>query len=381
MDKKISELFDYGEGIELTGETPHFDPAEIRAMTLERLHPKHRVHAVRKTARTLLFAAVIASLLGATAFALGLSIHRQRQEEIRSKLRIDENHVEDYVEYPVPEEPQEAPAEGATLLSTMNDGEFQRLWVLLSGVTPEMIDSIAASEQVDWDETPLGLEDHRYRWVVCTLDGESFFDTDTVAGHSIREGYDAESQTLTLRAWVLLEDLPEGEPVSLRFVLADFIDYDDGHSEVDMVGELGSVEVRRTGQTTRSLWFPEPIPFENPELGGSGEFLGVEISATGLNWYLRHDGMDQMYRPRSFATEEERLAYREFEISWLHAIEAVERDATLNFADGSTRDLLVPLRTELMQGMVKDICGFGNSTIDITQAVSVTIGGVTIPFA
>ena len=381
MIRKISEMFDDGEGILLTGEPGPFEAEEIRAMTMQKIHRSGGARALRKTTRTILLAAVIASLLGVTAFALGLSIHRQRQEEIRDQMKIDENHVEDYVEYTVPGTPEELPTEGATLLSAINDGEFQQVWVVLNGVTPEMIDSIAACEQTDREGTPLGPDEHRYRWVVWTMDGEHFGDTDTVAGHSIREGYDAESQTLTLRAWVLLDELPaDGSPVELHFQLVDCIDYGNGYSDAELVCNLGSVEVCRTGQTTRTLWFSEPIPFENTEKGGQGEFLGVEISATGVNWILRHDGMEQMYQPHDFATEEERQAYNEMERSWIRATEAVERGATLNFADGSSRSGLVPLRSELVDGAVKDLCSFGDSTIDVNQVVSVTIGGKTIPF-
>lgn len=382
MTRKISEMFDGGDEILLPGEACPFDAEEIQAMTLQKIHRRSGTRALRKTARTILLAAVIAGLLGVTAFALGLSIHRQRQEEIRQQLKIDENDVEDYVEFPVPEEPEAAPAEGATLLSTMNDGEFQQVWVVLNGVAPEMIDSIAACEQVDRDGTPLGPDDHRYLWVHWTLDGESYGETDTVAGHSIREGYDAETQTLTLQACVLLDNLPaDGTSVELRFQVLDFIDYGSkGYTDAELVCDLGSVEIQRTAQTTRTLWFPEPIPFENPEQGGEGEFLGVEISATGVNWILRYDGMEEIFRPHEFATEEERLAYCEWERSWLLAIEAVERTATVNFADGSSRSGLVPLASQRTDGAVKDLCSFGRDTIDVNQVVSVTIGGETIPF-
>ena len=57
----------------------------------------------------------------------------------------------------------------------------------------------------------------------------------------------------------------------------------------------------------------------------------------------------------------------------------MERGATLNFADGSSRGWLLPLSSQRSDGVVKDMCSFGAATIDPDQAVSVTIGGVTIP--
>ena len=380
MIRKISEMFDGSEG-GLPLETPPFDAEEICALTLRKIQPRRRSVKLRRRVRSLLLVAAIVCLLGASAYALGISIHRQRQEEIRSELQIDEHHVEDYVEYPVPEEPAEMPTEGATLLSAINDGQFQQIWVLLSGVTPEQIEGIVSCEQTDRDGSALGPEDHRYRWIDWTMDGEHFGDTDTVAGHSIREGYDEESRTLTLRAWVLLDELPEdGSSVELHFWLYDCIDYGGrGYSDAELVCDLGSVRVGRTGQTLRTFWFAEPIPFENEETGGRGEFLGVEIHATGLNWLLRHDDMEQMYCSHDFSSEEERQAYLELERSWIRAIDELERGATLNFADGSSRGWLLPLSSQRSDGVVKDMCSFGDATIDPDQAVSVTIGGVTVP--
>ena len=251
---------------------------------------------------------------------LALAIYRQRQEELRQELQIDENKVEDYVEYPVAQEPEEVSGSGATLLSTMNDGEFQRIWVVLNGMTPEMIQQLEHTEQVDWEGRKLPANGHRYCWIRATLDGESFFDAMSL---NFQDGYDPESQTLTTECAIPLDELEEGRKVTLTFVMMDTIDYEMDHSEGELVCELGSVEAERTGQSIRTVWFPEPVPFENGAYG-KGVFLGAEISAAGVNWILRHDGVSQMYRPRSFANEEERLAYSEMELSWITVIEEVE---------------------------------------------------------
>ena len=330
----------------------------------------------KKRIITFALAAALILALGTVSYAIGVSIHRQRQEELREQMQIDENQVTDYVEYPVAEEPEDAPAEGVTLLSTMNDGEFQRVWVVINGVTPEMIERLESSEQVDWEGQPLPANGHRYCIIYATMDGESYFDAITPL--HFRDGYDPESQTLTTECAILLDELEQGQKVTLRFVMADTIVYEMDHSEGELVSELGSVEVERTSQAVRTVWFPEPVSFENG-VYGKGEFLGAEISASGVNWILRHDGVSQMYRSHEYADDAERQAYQELEQSWLAAIEEVERTASVNFSDGTSREVGLPMSSSKPEGdTVKDICLFGRGTIDINQVISITIGGKTI---
>ena len=356
---------------EYISESAVFRPASIQES------PERIVHMKKKRIITFALAAALILALGTVAYAIGVSIHRQRQEELREQLQIDENQVTDYVEYPVAEEPEKAPVEGVTLLSAMNDGEFQRFWVVINGVTPEMIARLESSEQVDWEGQPLPANGHRYCIIYATMDGESYFDS--MSHFHVRDGYDPESQTLTTECAIPLHELEQGQKVTLRFVMADCIDYEMDHSEAELVCELGSVEVERTGQAIRTVWFPEPVSFENGTYG-KGEFLGAEISASGVNWILRHDGVSQMYRSHEFADDAERLAYLELEQSWLAAIEEVERTAAVNFSDGTSREVGLPLSSSKPEGgIVKDSCLFGSGTINLDQVVSITIGGKTFP--
>ena len=341
--------------------------------------PERIVRMGKKRIITFALAAALILALGVTAYAIGVSIYRQRQEELREQLQIDENQVTDYVEYPVVEEPEKAPVEGVTLLSSMNDGEFQRFWVVINGVTPEMVARLESAEQVDWEGQALPANGHRYCIIYATMDGESFFDA--MSHFHVRDGYDPESQTLTTECAIPLHELEQGQKVALRFVMAECIDYEMDHSEAELVCEFGSVDVERTGQAVRTVWFPEPVSFENGAYG-KGEFLGAEISASGVNWILRHDGVSQMYRSHEFADEAERQAYLDLEQSWLAAIEEVERTAEVHFADGSSREVGLPLSsTKPEDDTVKDTCLFGDGTINLDQVVSITIGGKTFPAA
>ncbi len=339
--------------------------------------PEKIVYMSKKRIITLALAAALILALGTVAYAIGISIHRLRQEELREQLQIDENQVTDYVEYPVVEELEKSPVEGVTVLSTMNDGEFQRVWVVINGVTPEMIERLEFSEQVDWEGQALPANGHRYCFIYATIDGESYFDA--MNPLQFRDGYDPDSQTLTTECAIPLLELEQVQKVVLRFVMAETIDYELDHSEVELLYELGSVEVENTGQAVRIIWFPEPVSFKNGTYG-KGEFLGAEISASGVSWIIRHDGVSQMYRGHGFPDDAERRAYQELEQSWLAAIEGVERTAVLHFADGSSREVGLPLSSSQPEGdIVKDICPIGQGTINVNQVVSITIGGKTFP--
>lgn len=80
----------------------------------------------RMLLRICLAAAVAAALLTVTAYA-AVSIHTRRRQEIRQNMNIDASNTESYVEYA-------ADDGGVTLLSAINDGEFQRVYVNISPV-------------------------------------------------------------------------------------------------------------------------------------------------------------------------------------------------------------------------------------------------------
>ena len=89
---------------------------------LERSAPTQ--HALNKrTLRVILIAAVLAALLAACG--IGYSIHQRRQQELRENLKIEENNVTSYKEY---ESQPQSDASGVTLLSTVNDGELQKVF-------------------------------------------------------------------------------------------------------------------------------------------------------------------------------------------------------------------------------------------------------------
>ena len=63
----------------------------------------------RNLGRTLLIAAIISAFFAVSAFAIGYSIHRQRQQELREKYHVDQTGTDSYVEYPLPENNSDVP--------------------------------------------------------------------------------------------------------------------------------------------------------------------------------------------------------------------------------------------------------------------------------
>lgn len=97
---------------------------------------KQRSYGTGNVWRTVLIAAVISVFFAVSAFAIGYSIHRQRQQELRERLDIDRNNVSSYVEYPVPEETETGTEPSVTLLSVSVNAERVDLFFNVTNAEP-----------------------------------------------------------------------------------------------------------------------------------------------------------------------------------------------------------------------------------------------------
>ena len=415
MNKRISQLFDYGGEIEVAADRVPFDPKEIRKMTMNKIHNRQGKRALRLTGRSLLIAAVIAGLLTITAFAAGLSIHQRRQEEIRESLGIEENHVTDYVEQDTPEEP----GPGVTVLSVINTGSSQGLYLNVSPVEPEEVRDSLIEEETDgvvrslsycvtWNETdmvdtrivtqdwdfaeedliteenmPWGAENYRHP------------SREAVVRKYLEQGYDPETGTLTLQCGIPNEVLDLSGPVTLHLICWEMrarLEPVPGEEGVFRAAEE-SAEIYRdygyftfepvTEHSSRTVWFAEPVEFENPELGGTGRFLGVQLQPTKMYWILDCEAMNTICTPekRRAAFEADPEAYHQLELSWVSLLDRLEREASMSFSDGTVLGQLNGETSHFGQdGWLYDEGWYPDTpTIDIDAVESVTICGVTIP--
>ena len=98
-------------------------------------------NTARKTSKrlfTLALAAALLLALGAAAYAVW-SIHISRQQDLRSDLKIEENNASSYTEYDVTQQEKAGSASSLVLLSAVNDGTEQRIYVDVSPVAKENI--------------------------------------------------------------------------------------------------------------------------------------------------------------------------------------------------------------------------------------------------
>ena len=291
------------------------------------------------------------------AYAIGISIHRQRQEKLRYELQIDENNVTDYVEFAVPEEG--AAEGGLTLLSTMNNGDYQIMFFNISPVSEDMIACLDHENLRDREN-----RDDRVFWPYLYVDGEYY--GILVNLHTLyRDEYDPETQTLTLRASLPNMKFRDNEAVEIRVALG----YTDNYAQIHESASYGPVSIPLTQQRVISVRFPEPVPFENPETGGAGQIIGADIYAEGITWLVTHDDMESVYPVASL----DDLRW----LPWARARDKLELEAQIHFTDGSVRTNLAADRSEYWNGTVYDVYLFHDGTINIDQVVSITIGGQT----
>ena len=76
--------------------------AEVYAPKTMQEGPERIVRMKKKRFLSIVLAAALILALGITAYA-AWSTHAARQEEIKAELKIEENNVSSYAEYPVPE--------------------------------------------------------------------------------------------------------------------------------------------------------------------------------------------------------------------------------------------------------------------------------------
>ena len=100
----------------------------------------------KKRIITLALAAALILALSVAAYAVW-SIHTERQQELKADLKIEENNVSSYMEYTAPDEQ----ASGLVLLSSVNDGQEQHVYVNISPVTKKE----AANSSRSYDQLAL----------------------------------------------------------------------------------------------------------------------------------------------------------------------------------------------------------------------------------
>lgn len=388
MDKRISDIFSYGDDPVFWESCDEISPEEVKALTMRRI----RTRRVGHVSRTLLIAAVIVSLLTVSAIAVGLSIHSRRQEQLRQEMKIDENHVDSYTEFPIPaESATDEESAGVVLLSAIKDSEAETVYVSISPI----------------EEEDLFMED-RFEW---TLDGQSFgavfpvYDNSNIdyapvyneytgeyinmpdeeqRRQAILENYDPETKSGLFKFDFLLDNINTDEPLDIKIyklytnLTPDFTGILETH-EVYESQELGTIHLEPIDASCLCLRYPEPPIFENPDTGGKGRIIGADIYATGVTWIIEHDDMADIYTrddgtpPRLSGDE-----LRELQFSWLSAIENALSGASLQYSGGENVELPGGVIRLKFDGAKLKSPVSTNDTIDLSRIHSLTLLGETV---
>lgn len=330
---------------------------------------KRPKHAAKTARRTILIAAVISAFFAVTAFAIGYSIHQQRQQELRQKMQIDAHQVESYVEYPVPSEGESIGATEAdkitvTLLSSSLSGEFVDLYF---NVSPVELSLAAPNEDC----------------IYCSVDGEYwhfasgvFLDPD----FSYRPGvdtlrpedvmYDTETKTLTMRSFLWSDEVETGGTAEVRVLL-----YPEEK-------EIGRFTIQVPELESRTCLFSQPLRFSSDGMDMTGSVLGVELSPTCMYFIVENEGAELLhYAARGLTwdelTPEEQELYRKSNAAWARAVDRVTR-GTLHMADGTDFEVSGCNSGNYENGLTKWFADWPLQTIDINAVTAITIDGTRI---
>ena len=336
----------------------------------KRIPTRSRAGARTRRIFTLALAAALLLSLGLVAYAVS-SIHAARQQELRSDLYIDENHIGSYVEYDVPEDS----TDGLVLLSAINDGEFQKVYVNVSPVTEDQLSRFPETWHFAWK-----LEGSR-------INGEEWWGTASprlspgrsVSGHEeilaaiLDDSYDVETQTLTLCCEVSDSMIREVQESSgNQSVVLTVSAWDSAAMAEAGVGQVAEwINVQPSfGSVSFSPTEQELVVFDlgnyryhDEESGRELELVSLDLSPTGAVVRLRYDGVEEIYAKR----DQGELT------TWGNVESRAIQTIAVEFSDGSTLTIPGFLADPFENGTVNCYLGW-EQTIDLHNVQRITLG-------
>jgi hypothetical protein len=313
--------------------------------------------------RTILLAAVIAALLGATAYA-GYNINQQRQQELRERLEIEENNISSYSEYSVPSVNDESQYT-VVPLSASSDGEIITVYFNVSPVDEliaQLSDGINIVYHVDGEDG----------WCIAHLmtNDNVRYDPETNSINIEDCMYDPETRTATMSATIYADRHEPGK--SIEITVAEW-----PSDEV-----LGSFTFIAPEDELRTYMFDTPLEFRCEELDVTARVLGLEVSPFSATWLIERPNMDHLYYGTESDWEcinDEQLEHnRHVQGAWVNTEDLYSR-GTLHMADGT--DVEIPgciLGANYENGIDHCHSASWNGSIDINAVVAVTVNGTRV---
>lgn len=338
--------------------------------------PERRIHMGKKRIITFALAAALILALGITAHAVW-SIHIARQQELKADLKIEENNVSSYIEYDVSDETAGA---GVTLLSTVNDGESQRVFIDVSPVEMDVIERFPETIAFAWRLDGMTVNGEDY-WMTATPKLQSDI---SVSGHEaireavLRDAYDESTKTLTLECFVSNNAITQAqaytnsESVHLTVTLGDHqaqADANVGSSAEWLASQecFGSVWFTPTEHEMKYFDF-DGLLYHDNELDKEIEIVGLELTPFSAIWKVHYEGDAAFHTP-----EADQETYE----PWSILEDKVCIEAKLIFSDGSTFSTGGALTCPYENGTVNLFCGWG-SAINIDDVQRIVLSDVVL---
>ena len=333
----------------------------------ERIAPMKKKRLV-----SLALAAALILALGITAYA-AWSIHAARQEEIKEDLKIEENNVSSYTEYPVPETTGSAASDVSeteavepelVLLSAVNAGDLQRVYVNISPVSEKCIaeyPGYPGTLNFSWciDGTGLGGFASPRLPSGLTLHGQ-----EAIRDAVLQYAYDRETQTLTLECMIenmFLEKAAAALGTDSFPLLVHMSDKD-----MDMQA-FGPVIFTPTEEQTRYFDFGNAV-YTDAASGKSIEISGLELTPFGAVWKVRYEGAEAYHTPGAGQSGYESYSMLE---------DKVCTESQLLFSDGSSFSTGGALSAPYTSGAVELHCEWG-SAINIDDIQKIVLGDLVL---
>lgn len=304
---------------------------------------------------TMLIAACLVLSVGIVAYA-AWSVHAARQEELRADLNIVENKAESYVEYEVPD----AQEEGLVLLSAVNDGQEQRVYVNISPVSEAEAAKFPEDVRFGWSIE--GTELWGFAGPVLPTE-MSVSGAEEIRAAVLEHAYDSETETMTLLCYVnvaaakkVSEELGCSE---LPFVL-----------NMEIGGETksyGPVSLALTEEQRRDFDFG-PAVYYDKELDKEIEIVGLELTPFSAIWKVAYEHAADFHKP-----DADWDAYK----PWSMLEDKVCLEAEIILADGSSFSTGGPVTTPYSNGVVNLGCSWG-AAIDINAVERIVLGELVL---
>ena len=297
-------------------------------------------------------AAVLLLALSVVAYA-AWSVHEAKQQELKADLKIEENQVSSYHEYAVPDEQ----ASGLVLLSAVNDGDVQRVYVNISPVSEEDAGAFPKETSFSWsiDGTDIGGFAGPGLPAGLSLSGEK-----EIRESVLQYAYDRETQTMTLECYIDLSFLERAENALGTGSLPLLVHMRSGQEEPV---SFGPVFFSRTEKQVRYFDFGHAL-YHDGETGLEIEVAGLELTPFSAVWKVHYEGDAAFHTPGA-----DQEAYG----PWSLLEDKVCMEARLLFSDGSEFTTGGALTCPYENGTVNLFCGWGRA-IDIDDVQRIVLG-------